>query len=265
MTEPVPFYRDSSVTLYHGRMEDVIPQLDLAGVDCAIADPPYAQTSLTWDRWPPGWPAVLEAAGIRQLWCFGSMRMFLERAEEFDRWAFAQDVVWEKHNGSGFHIDRFRRVHEAACHFYRGPWSDLYHEAPRTMDAVRKRVHRRTKPAHWSKIGEASYASEDGGPRLMGSVIFAKSCHGYAVNETQKPEALLEPFLAYSVPPGGLVLDIFSGSGTVAAVAKRTGKRCISIDIREDQCELAALRLQRPWTGDAPAIPGQGRLFGEKS
>lgn len=257
-----PYYESAGIAVYHGRMEDVIPTLDLSGVDCAICDPPYGETSLTWDRWPAGWPGVLEAAGIRQLWCFGSMRMFLERSGEFDRWRFAQDIVWEKQNGSGFHGDRFRRIHEAACHFYRGSWGDLFHEAPRTMDAIGKRVHRRTKPAHWSRIGEASYASEDGRPRLMVSVIRARNCHGHAVNETEKPEAIIEPLLAYSVPSGGLVLDVFSGSGTVAAVAKRTGRRCISIESREEQCQLAALRLQRPWSGEAPAAPGQAKLWG---
>lgn len=37
----------------------------------------------------------------------------------------------------------------------------------------------------WGEIGESHYVSEDGGPRLMGSVI-------YAVNETQKPEAIVD-------------------------------------------------------------------------
>jgi site-specific DNA-methyltransferase (adenine-specific) len=35
---------------------------------------------------------------------------------------YSQDVVWEKQNGTGFHNDRFRRVHEHAVMFYRGAW-----------------------------------------------------------------------------------------------------------------------------------------------
>ena len=27
----------------------------LGPVDCIIADPPYGETSLAWDRWPDGW------------------------------------------------------------------------------------------------------------------------------------------------------------------------------------------------------------------
>lgn len=256
-----PYYQDAAVTLYHGRMEDVVPLLDLAGLDCALADPPYAETSLAWDRWPTGWVKVLETAGVRQLWCFGSMRMFLGRAEEFDRWKFAQDVVWEKNMGSSSAADRFKRIHECACHFYRGPWGDLFHEPPRTDTGPKVRLAKRADVRHWGAMERTGYTSEADGPRIAKSIIRAKNCKGYAVNETQKPEAIVEPLLLYSVPPGGLVLDLFSGSGTVAAVAKRTGRRCISIEAREEQCELAALRLQRPWTGEAPTPPGQVRLW----
>ena len=54
------------------------------------------------------------------------MRFFMTTAERFaeNGWKYAQDIVWEKHNGSGFHADRFKRVHEHAVQFYRAdsPW-----------------------------------------------------------------------------------------------------------------------------------------------
>ena len=52
-----PFYSDSSVTLFHGDMRDVLPTL--GRFDCCVADPPYGETSLAWDRWPDGWPALV--------------------------------------------------------------------------------------------------------------------------------------------------------------------------------------------------------------
>lgn len=85
----------------------------------------------------------------------------------------------------------FKRVHEHALHWYRRtiPWSEIHHETPTTQDAVRKAVRRRGRPPHMGEIGSNSYESHDGGPRLMRSVIFARSLHGIAVNETQKPLA----------------------------------------------------------------------------
>jgi site-specific DNA-methyltransferase (adenine-specific) len=77
----------------------------------------------------------------------------------------------------------------------------------------------------------------------MRSVIQANNCHGYAVNETQKPEAIVAPLMQYSVPEGGLVIDCFAGSGTTLAVAKKTGRRAIGIEKRESQCRAIVERL----------------------
>jgi site-specific DNA-methyltransferase (adenine-specific) len=74
------YYSDDSVRLIHGDMREIVPALDVTP-DAVIADPPYGETSLTWDRWPDGWPTVLAGAGLRSLWCFGSMRMFLDRRD----------------------------------------------------------------------------------------------------------------------------------------------------------------------------------------
>lgn len=235
-----PYYQDDFVTLYNGRAEDVIPLLPMA--DAVVTDPPYAETSLDWDRWPEGWPA-LAAKLAPQMWCFGSTRMFLDRAADLKPWRLAQDVVWEKHNGSNSSADRFRRVHELALHFYQGEWRDLYRQPQYTNDATAKTVRRKRRPPQWGEIGEHVYVSEDGGPRLMSSVIYARSCHGYAVNETQKPEEIVAPLVLYSVPPGGLLVDCFAGSGTTLAVAKKTGRRSIGIEVRESQCQRIVERL----------------------
>ena len=50
---------------------------------------------------------------------------------------------------------------------------------------------------------------------------------GYA---TQKPEALLERIVLASSREGDLVADLFSGSGTTAAVAMKTGRRFLAVD-----------------------------------
>lgn len=48
---------------------------------------------------------------------------------------------------------------------------------------------------------------------------------------TQKPEKLLERIISASSNEGSLVLDLFGGSGTTAAVAERLNRRWISTDI----------------------------------
>ncbi|HHT04527.1 MAG TPA: site-specific DNA-methyltransferase, partial [Bacteroidales bacterium] len=48
---------------------------------------------------------------------------------------------------------------------------------------------------------------------------------------TQKPEALLERIIKGSSNENSIVLDVFGGSGTTAAVAERLGRRWITTDI----------------------------------
>lgn len=252
-----PYYEDtaSGIVIYHGDCREVLQSIDCAAVGCVIADPPYGETSLKWDRWPDRWVAAVGDAvpANSSLWCFGTMRMFLERVGDFTFWKFAQDIVWEKHNGSGFMVDRFRRVHESVLQFYRvgTSWSDVYKSPQFTLDATKRTVRKKAKPAQWQGARGASYyESQDGGPRLMRSVIQARSEQGRALNETQKPAKLVESLVEYSCPPGGLILSPFMGSGTDLWVAKKTGRKAIGIEAREDQCEIAANRLR------------QGVLFG---
>src|SRR3989304_3332983 len=47
---------------------------------------------------------------------------------------------------------------------------------------------------------------------------------------TQKPEALLERILLVNSTTGDLVMDIFGGSGTTAAVAEKLDRRWITCD-----------------------------------
>lgn len=241
-----PYFDDGQVTLWHGDCRDVLPTLSPGPPPgCAVADPPYGETSLIWDRWQDGWIDALTAALPQNapLWCFGSMRMFLDHATEFRGWQLAQDVVWEKHNGSGFHTDRFRRVHEHVLQWYRGPWDKVYRQPVTTPDTTARQVRRKNRPPHTGDIGASTYRSEDGGPRLARSVLKVRSCHGHAVHPTQKPLGIIDPLLRYSLPPGGTVLDPFAGSGSTLVAAREAGYSAIGIEADEAYCEKAANRL----------------------
>jgi site-specific DNA-methyltransferase (adenine-specific) len=247
-----PYFDDGQVSLYLGDCREILPALG-ATADCVVADPPYGETSLAWDRWPEGWLDVA-ATVSRSLWCFGSLRMYLEHGSEFPAagWKFSQDIIWEKHNGSGSARDRFKRVHEQPTHWYRGAWSGIHHETPTTPDAVKHQMRRKARPPQWGDIGAHTYQSEDGGPRLMRSVIYARSMHGRAIHKTQKPGAILEPMITYGCPPGGTIVDPFSGSGSALMIARQTGRRAIGIELHEPHAEESVRWLsQMTFTGEA--------------
>ena len=63
---------------------------------------------------------------------------------------------------------------------------------------------------------------------------------GYA---TQKPEALLKRIILASSPKGGLVADLFCGSGTTAAVASKLGRSFVTVDASAASLGVVRKRL----------------------
>lgn len=213
--------------------------------DMLIADPPYGDTSLDWDRWALGWQyyalPLLKPNG--SMWVFGSLRFLM--STNFGGWRYAQDIVWEKHNGSSFHADRFKRVHEHVVQFYRDgdKWANIYNEVQKTNDATARAVRRKRRPPHTGHIEASSYVSVDGGPRLMRSLLQIRSCHGRAIHPTEKPTALLEILIRTSCPPGGRVGDLFAGSGAAGEAAIACGRNYVGCELNSDMAERARARL----------------------
>ena len=114
----------------------------------------------------------------------------------------------------------------------------------------RKGMHWVTKPANLEIYDRDRLIvwpnKEDGAPNLK---YYLDDNYGVAVTDfwddiapvgsgssefqnypTQKPEALLERIILASSNPGDLVMDIFAGSGTAAAVSEKLGRRWIMCD-----------------------------------
>lgn len=69
------------------------------------------------------------------------------------------------------------------------------------------------------------------------------------------PERLVEPMILAGAPAGSVVLDPFGGSGTVAMVASRLGRRAIHIDLSPDYIDQAFARIARARAeGEGPAV-----------
>jgi len=250
--QPAPFVADRDVTLYQGDALETLRALPDGCVDVVVTDPPYGETSLSWDVPAEDWLALVDRLlkPTGSMWVFGSMRFLAPMvaacdARQLGPWRFSHEVVWEKHNGSGFQSGRFRRVHEFAAHFYRGPWESVYRKQVVTMDATARVVRSKRRPTHTGHIDRTPYVSEDGGPRQMTTVIYCRSEHGRAIHPTQKPLGIIRPLLEYSCPQGGTVLDPFAGSASVGVAAQQTGRKAILVEKDEVYCRLAADRLSQ--------------------
>lgn len=220
--------------------------LDEGPFDLIVADPPYGDTALEWDRKVRGWEEValrrLKPSG--SMWVFGSMRYFLDEGVPAG-WRYAQDVVWEKHNGSGVLADRFRRVHEHAVQLYRAdaPWGGVFNEVQTIPGEPMpsRRIKAGSGPQHFGSIGAHSY--DYGDTRLMRSVISMRSMHGRAIHPTEKPVALVEILVRTSCPPGGLVGDFFAGSGSAGEACALAGRRYVGCEMDPQMAERALGRL----------------------
>lgn len=108
------------------------------------------------------------------------------------------------------------------------------------------------------EISVGDYVSRDGGPRLMRSVQYMKSTHGFAVHPTQKPVGIILPLLKYSCPPDGIVLDLFAGGCSTLVAAQQLGFRGIGIEIDRKWIDLGIRRLSTPLIAAALGVQGYG-------
>ncbi len=96
-------------------------------------------------------------------------------------------------------------------------------------------LNRKNEEGALYKVNPGNVLRYKAGGGKMGSPFAHK-------NEAPFPEALADFFIRSFCPPRGTVWDCFSGSGTTAAAALKSGRRAIASDIRKSQCSLTAQR-----------------------
>jgi len=69
------------------------------------------------------------------------------------------------------------------------------------------------------------------------------------------PEALIERLIKFYSYRGNVVLDMFGGTGTVAAVARRLGRHYLHIDTSPEYCRQAAERVREAMPPPGAWIP----------
>jgi len=77
---------------------------------------------------------------------------------------------------------------------------------------------------------------------------------GVGLTSGKKPERLLSRIISSFCDDTGMVLDFFVGSGTSVAVAHKTGRRWIAIEVDSDIVEMAFERMKRVVSGERSGI-----------
>lgn len=172
----------------------------------------------------------------------------------FGKQNFRNEIIWTYFGFKRSTARKFPQKHDTIYSYFKSEdyyWKTQY--KPHSPEYLR-----RFKPDENGRLCRSDVNPTGGGTRKIyldeveGDIIdsvwddippvnpVAKERVNYA---TQKPEKLVERIIESSCPPGGTVADFFAGSGTVAAVAERLGRRWIVSDLGKPACMITRKRL----------------------
>jgi site-specific DNA-methyltransferase (adenine-specific) len=249
------------------------------GADLVVTDPPYAIGKASWDLFPSeavyvDWCDRWLAEVRRALAPHGSAYVcgFSEilaevKARSARRFADCRWLVWSYKNKANLGRD-WGRSHESIVHLrctagrgidvdaVRIPYNAHTTRYPERVQAVSSQYGRGVRRDRWEP--------HPGGAKPRDVFDLPVLCNGMAektAHATQKPEALIEKFIAASSSPGQLVVDPFVGSGTTAVVARRLGRRYLVGDADPGYVGLARERLAAAAAPSppVPAAPSRSR------
>jgi hypothetical protein len=152
------------------------------------------------------------------------------------------EVIWHYSSG-GATKKHFARKHDTLLFYAKDPGRHRFYPMKE------KSYNRDRKPYRFRGVKE--YRDDEGWYTLVNmkdvwkiNMVGRTSGErtGYA---TQKPEALIERIVSSCTESGDLCVDMFGGSGTLAAVCEKTGRRWITID----ENPLASLHAERRMAG----------------
>lgn len=211
-----PYYEDESVTIYHGDCREVLPNIEADAATLVFADPPYGIGKAERTYHGITGPAAEWDADFPLWWMEDAARIapVLAVTPGVSNIVLCPPAVgrlryrWtlSVHVTNGMTRGAMGYGNWIPCLVYAAEGVSLYQQV---SDVARVAVTPGAKPAHPSP----------------------------------KPLAAVSWML--SVLPAGVVLDPFMGSGTTCLAAKNLGRHSIGIEVDEQYCEVAAMRLSQ--------------------
>ena len=278
-----PYYEDDRATVYHGDAAEVIASLPDASVDCVVTSPPYAEQRAStyggvpeadYPAWTVGWMAplkrVLKPRGsviinIRPHVKGGAISDYTLRMRLALRgagWSEVDELIWYKPAAPPLgHIGRPRRSWESLHWFGRSGevWCD-----PKVNGTASQRIGMesgRAARSGWSHLHGEQNTAWSGVSRGTDVAVFGTYDNANDCEDTNHPAPYPSKLAAWCIrlvcPPGGTVLDPFSGSGSTGVAALQEGRRYVGIDLAEEYAAMSARRVAKePLTLD---------IFGEET
>lgn len=142
-------------------------------------------------------------------------------ALQADGWYLRSDIIWNKPNCQPESVkDRLTRSHEYVFLFSKS-----------------ERYYFEQNPIKEPAVGS-------GGPKNR-RTVWNINTEGYkGAHFAVFPPKLVELCVLAGAADNALVLDPFLGSGTVASVCKRLGRKCVGVEINNDYATMAIRRIR---------------------
>ena len=267
-----------SNAIYCGDCQNVLGntvEFPAESVDLIYLDPPFFSNrhyEVLWgdgyelrsfeDRWKGGienyisWMEpklrecrrVLKSTGTLYLHCDwhanAHLRILLDSI--FGANHFLNEIIW-CYRGAGYPKKDFGRRHDTICRYSKGT------DYTFNLDDVREEYAEATKERFKHYIGNVRKGIDFGVQKLNPKgkqpddwwqiqpiAPSAKDRYDYP---TQKPESLLERIILASSKKGDIVLDPMCGCGTTIAVAHKSKRNWIGIDVSPTACKLMVKRM----------------------
>ena len=239
------FYEDGRGQLFHGEALAIMRQMEDASIDAVITDPPYSSGGFTrGDRQQKASTKYQQTGTIK------GYPDFIGDNRDARSWAFWCSV-WIS--------EAFRVMKDGAYFLMFTDWCQL----PSATDAMQaggmvwrgivvwdkglaSRAPHKGYFRHqceyivWGTKGGMDIPTEGDGPWPG---CFSIPIHAAEKQHmTAKPISLMAPLIQV-IPPGGVVLDPFAGSGTTCVAAAMSGRRYIGVEYMEEYCKISAQRL----------------------
>jgi len=271
------YYQDDHVTLYHGDCTDVMASLPAESVDAVVTSPPYAmQRRNTYGGIPekdyPAWTVAWMDEARRVLKPDGSViiniRPHIKNGQISDYtlrtrlalresgWVELEELIWFKRSSPpAGRVDRPRRSWES-LHWF-GRQGKVYATPKAAGDPLHTQF--RSDPAKQASTlhirngwgsgvkGSNEWRMNGGTARVrdVAEVNLGRKTELERANPhpATYPWQLAEWCGKLICPPGGTILDPFSGSASTGVAALRNGWNYIGIDSVEEYVEMSARRL----------------------
>jgi DNA modification methylase len=259
----------SEWSVIHGDCIDVMRSLPSESVDAVFTSPPYAmQRKATYGGVPeseyPAWTVAWMSEVRRLLKTDGSavinIRPHIRGGQISDYvlrtrlalrgsgWVELEELIWHKKGGAPLgSTQRPRRSWESLLWYgkHGRSWS-----APKAAGTYSEGVsggRGRSGPHIALSLAEASGGMWSGFARVSDVVEIStrknENSNGLNDHPAPFPPALAEWVGKLICPPGGTILDPFSGSGSTGVAAVRNGWDYIGIDAVSEYVDMSRLRL----------------------